>query len=77
MAAAVLGDTLTPDNAHLHEGLRAVVRTGSAVAAAAHLEVHPQTVRYRLRRVHEITGRSTGDPWDLFVLSAAVLAAGS
>jgi DNA-binding PucR family transcriptional regulator len=32
------------------------------------LFVHPNTVRYRLRRIAEITGRVPGDPRDSLVL---------
>ncbi|HYU83663.1 MAG TPA: helix-turn-helix domain-containing protein [Kribbellaceae bacterium] len=35
---------------------------GSAVDAAAKMYVHPNTVRYRLRRIEERTGRSLTDP---------------
>ncbi|MFJ8128412.1 PucR family transcriptional regulator [Streptomyces hydrogenans] len=35
---------------------------GSAAGAARSLFVHPNTVRYRLRRVEELTGRSLSDP---------------
>jgi DNA-binding PucR family transcriptional regulator len=35
---------------------------GSASAAAEQLYVHRNTVRYRLRRVEELTGRSLAEP---------------
>lgn len=75
LAVCVLGDLLATERAHLLDGLRALLRTGSAVAAAVSLGVHPQTVRYRLARVRELTGRDPRDAWDHVVLSAAVLAA--
>jgi DNA-binding PucR family transcriptional regulator len=34
---------------------------------------HPNTVRYRLRRLHQLTGRSLTDPRDLADLRAAAL----
>ena len=37
-------------------------RGGSASAAAAQLYVHRNTVRYRLRRLEDLTGRSLADP---------------
>ncbi|MBQ0986807.1 helix-turn-helix domain-containing protein [Streptomyces sp. F63] len=36
--------------------------SGSAREAAGRLFVHPNTVRYRLRRIEELTGRSLSDP---------------
>jgi hypothetical protein len=47
---------------------------GSAPAAAATLFCHPNTVRYRLRRIETATGRSLGDPADLAELVAAAQA---
>ncbi|MGW5637000.1 PucR family transcriptional regulator [Streptomyces sp. NPDC003832] len=47
---------------------------GSAAAAAQSLFVHPNTVRYRLRRVEELTGRSLTDPRATADIGAAVLA---
>jgi hypothetical protein len=35
---------------------------GVAADAAHHLFIHPNTVRYRLRRIEELTGRSLTDP---------------
>ncbi|MEU4170421.1 helix-turn-helix domain-containing protein [Streptomyces sp. NPDC026665] len=48
--------------------------TGSAAATARNLFVHPNTVRYRLRRVEELTGRSLSDPRALADMGAALLA---
>lgn len=53
------------------EGLVSLLATGNAVAAAQRLGCHPQTMRYRLRRLRELTGRDVADPWDRFVLDAA------
>ncbi|MFE2011166.1 PucR family transcriptional regulator [Streptomyces sp. NPDC059491] len=47
---------------------------GSAGAAAQSLFVHPNTVRYRLRRVEELTGRSLTDPRTAADIGAALLA---
>ncbi len=48
---------------------------GSAGDAARSLFVHPNTVRYRLRRVEELTGRSLSDPRAVADIGAALLAA--
>ncbi|MFK0211002.1 PucR family transcriptional regulator [Streptomyces sp. NPDC090298] len=47
---------------------------GSAADAARSLFVHPNTVRYRLRRVEELTGRSLSDPRAVADVGAALLA---
>jgi len=47
---------------------------GSLEACARTLFVHPNTVRYRLRRVSELTRRSATDPRDAHVLRTALLA---
>ncbi|CAM5320087.1 PucR family transcriptional regulator OS=Streptomyces aurantiogriseus OX=66870 GN=GCM10010251_94740 PE=3 SV=1 [Streptomyces aurantiogriseus] len=47
---------------------------GSAATTAERLYVHPNTVRYRLRRVEELTGRSLSDPHTVADLRAALLA---
>ncbi|MER6126818.1 helix-turn-helix domain-containing protein [Streptomyces sp. NPDC001795] len=47
---------------------------GSATAAAQSLFVHPNTVRYRLRRIEELTGRSLSDPRTAADLGAALVA---
>ncbi len=47
---------------------------GSATDAARTLFVHPNTVRYRLRRVEELTGRSLSDPRAAADVGAALLA---
>jgi hypothetical protein len=46
---------------------------GALEACARTLFVHPNTVRYRLRRVSEITGRNPTDPRDALVLRAALV----
>lgn len=47
---------------------------GSAAQSARRLFCHPNTVRYRLRRIAEQTGRSVEHPSDAAELSAALLA---
>ncbi|SCL34742.1 PucR C-terminal helix-turn-helix domain-containing protein [Micromonospora nigra] len=68
---AVLGPVAGSDHPHLVDGLDAYLRTGSAAEAAQELGVHPQTMRYRLRRLAELTGRDPRRPWDRFVLEVA------
>jgi PucR C-terminal helix-turn-helix domain/GGDEF-like domain len=56
--------------------LAAYVEGGGALEAGARaLYVHPNTVRYRLRRVGEVTGYSPTDPRDAFVLRTALVVA--
>ncbi|WP_340384310.1 helix-turn-helix domain-containing protein [Streptomyces sp. SS7] len=50
---------------------------GSAADTARTLFVHRNTVRYRLRRVEELTGRSLSDPRATADLGAALLAVGT
>ncbi|MFH8800882.1 PucR family transcriptional regulator [Streptomyces sp. NPDC017936] len=47
---------------------------GSAATTAERLYVHPNTVRYRLRRVEKLTGLSLTDPHAVAGLRAALLA---
>ncbi|WP_328399761.1 PucR family transcriptional regulator [Nocardia sp. NBC_00403] len=47
---------------------------GSVAEAGRRLYVHANTVRYRIRRVEELTGRSLGDPQAVLDLGAAVQA---
>lgn len=54
--------------------LAAFLESGNALEACARaLFVHPNTVRYRLRRVSELTGLRPTDPRDAFVLRIALL----
>jgi hypothetical protein len=70
------------NDTHLAETLKAWLTTfGDAKAAAAHLFIHPNTLHYRLRRVHEVTGLDLSDPDQRFaaelqlrILPAAVVA---
>jgi sugar diacid utilization regulator len=51
------------DRSLLLDTLRAwFAENGSTSAAAARLYVHRNTIRYRLRRIEELTGRSLTDP---------------
>jgi DNA-binding PucR family transcriptional regulator len=62
-AGALLLDTVT---AYAESG-------GSLEGTARMLFVHPNTVRYRLRRVAEVCGRAPTDPRDLFTLQVALV----
>ncbi|HSF26459.1 MAG TPA: helix-turn-helix domain-containing protein [Actinomycetes bacterium] len=57
----------------LLETLAAYLEHGSSVEATARLLfVHPNTVRYRLRRVVDVTGRAPTDPRDAYTLRLAL-----
>ncbi|MCP2252752.1 PucR C-terminal helix-turn-helix domain-containing protein [Prauserella aidingensis] len=45
---------------------------GSAEQTAEQLYCHPNTVRYRLRRIHQLTGRSLTQPFDVAELATAL-----
>jgi DNA-binding PucR family transcriptional regulator len=47
---------------------------GAQAAVAAELGVHPQTVRYRLRRLRELFGAALEDPDRRFALELALRA---
>jgi hypothetical protein len=66
--AAAGGELLTTLAAFLESG-------GTLEACARALFVHPNTVRYRLRRVADLTGLRATQPRDALVLRIAVLAA--
>ncbi|ADG79321.1 Putative transcriptional regulator, PucR family OS=Tsukamurella paurometabola (strain ATCC 8368 /DSM / CCUG 35730 / CIP 100753 / JCM 10117 / KCTC 9821/ NBRC 16120 / NCIMB 702349 / NCTC 13040) OX=521096 GN=Tpau_2723 PE=3 SV=1 [Tsukamurella paurometabola] len=56
----------------LSDTLDAYIDSGGAVESCAReLFVHPNTVRYRLKKIAEITGRDPQDPRDAFVLRVA------
>lgn len=59
------------DQPDLLATLDAHLETGTATDAARVLDVHAQTVRHRLRRLTQLTGRRVGTPWDRFTLQAA------
>jgi hypothetical protein len=71
VVAGVLGPLADPAQRHLLDGLGAFLSTGSATGAAQALHLHPQTLRYRLRRCHALTGRDPRDPWHRLVLDVA------
>jgi len=77
-ARAVLGGLLAaPEDelALLLGTFEAWVRaSGSASAAGAELFCHPNTVRYRLRRIEASTGRTLGNPGDVAELVIAARA---
>jgi len=62
MGDGVLLDTVS---AYLDSG-------GSIEATARAMFIHPNTVRYRLKRVGEITGYSPSNPRDSFTLRVAL-----
>ncbi|WP_051571437.1 PucR family transcriptional regulator [Cryptosporangium arvum] len=68
VARRLLGALLDPGQEHVREGLEAFLAAGSATTAAARVGLHPQSLRYRLRRVRELTGRDPRRSWDRFVL---------
>ncbi|MFD5465958.1 helix-turn-helix domain-containing protein [Kitasatospora sp. NPDC127059] len=55
--------------------LDTVIYSDGAAGAATRLHLHPQTVRYRLRRLAAVTGRDPRTPWNRFVFQTALLAA--
>lgn len=67
--ARELYDPLRDAGGGLLETLVTFLDQGSSVEAAARaLFVHANTVRYRLRRVHEVTGYSPTDPREAYAL---------
>ncbi|MGB7361753.1 MAG: helix-turn-helix domain-containing protein [Rhodococcus sp. (in: high G+C Gram-positive bacteria)] len=77
-AQQILGALLTaaPDKASLLDTLDAWFTSGgSTTAAAEHLHYHRNTVLYRLRRIHELTGRDHTDPVDASELYVGLRAA--
>lgn len=78
LAEQVLGAVLdlpADDRAVLMDTLQAfLAHAGSTDRAAEALHCHPNTVRYRLRRLHELTGRSISDPRTLAELATAMYA---
>jgi PucR-like helix-turn-helix protein len=80
LAAALAASRLAPldsladgPRARLTETLQAWLdRPGQVQAVAAELDVHPQTVRYRLRQLRELFGARLDDPEARFELSLAL-----
>jgi sugar diacid utilization regulator len=71
--ARSLYDPLATAGGGLLETLVTFFDQGSSVEAAARaLFVHANTVRYRLRRIHEISGYSPTDPRDAYALRLAL-----
>ncbi|MER6259283.1 helix-turn-helix domain-containing protein, partial [Streptomyces sp900105245] len=65
----------TPDHRPAWQAGRHLFSTLHVTADAAEgLFVHPNTVRYRLRRIEELTGRSLTDPLTVADLGAALYA---
>lgn len=61
-----------PDDPTL-ETVHTFLRTGSSLEATAkELSVHPNTVRYRLKRAAETTGWDATDPREAYVLHTAI-----
>jgi DNA-binding PucR family transcriptional regulator len=75
LAHEVLGSVLAlpaDDRAVLLDTLHGYLdHDGSAERTGEALHCHPNTVRYRLRRLQELTGRSLSDPYALSELAAA------
>ncbi|MEU6138580.1 helix-turn-helix domain-containing protein [Nocardioides sp. NPDC047086] len=78
LAENVLGEVLrqpAEDRELLLETLDMYLeQSGSAERAATLLYCHPNTVRNRLRRIQELTGRSLAEPMDVAELTAAAYA---
>ena len=71
--ARSLYDPLAAAGGGLLETLVTFFDQGSSVEAAARaLFVHANTVRYRLRRIHEVSGYSPTDPRDAYALRLAL-----
>ncbi|OLR91949.1 PucR family transcriptional regulator [Actinokineospora bangkokensis] len=70
-AATVLRALLEPRNDHLLAGLEALFAAGNAIEAAHALHLHPQTLRYRIARARQISGRDPRDPWQRLTLEVA------
>jgi DNA-binding PucR family transcriptional regulator len=69
---AVLGPLTEAANGHILDGVSAFISTGTATAAASELRLHPQTLRYRLRRARELTGRDPRHAWHRLALDTAL-----
>jgi DNA-binding PucR family transcriptional regulator len=68
-----LYDPLVASGGGLLETLVTFFDQGSSIEAAARaLFVHANTVRYRLRRIHEVSGYSPTDPRDAYALRLAL-----
>jgi DNA-binding PucR family transcriptional regulator len=64
------------EGSELQQTLAVYLEGGGALEACSRaLFVHPNTVRYRLRRVSELTGRNPTEPRDAHVLRTALIVA--
>jgi DNA-binding PucR family transcriptional regulator len=73
---APLADLSAGQQARLTETLRAwLAQQGRLSRVAERLDVHPQTVRYRLARLRELFGDALEDPEERFWLELALRAA--
>lgn len=73
MLARELYDPLAAAGSGLLETLVTFLDQGSSVEAASRsLFVHANTVRYRLRRIHEVSGYSPTNPRDAYALRLAI-----
>ncbi|MER5408575.1 helix-turn-helix domain-containing protein [Streptomyces sp. NPDC002769] len=71
IARLVLGPLTDPGQGHLLAALTAYLDTGTANAAARELHLHAQSLRYRLRRIRELTDRDPRDAWQRLTLDIA------
>ncbi|MGW5267993.1 PucR family transcriptional regulator [Rhodococcus sp. NPDC003994] len=69
---SILGPLVDHSHRHVLDGLAAFIATGTATEAAAVLHLHPQTLRYRLRRARELTGLDPRHGWDRLALDVAI-----
>ena len=70
---APLGNLTGQAREKMRETLRAYLdHRGNAAAMAEELHLHPQTVRYRLRRLRELLGDELDDPQARFELDLAL-----
>jgi DNA-binding PucR family transcriptional regulator len=72
-ALAPLADETPASRARLEATLLAWLRhQGAQAAVAAELDVHPQTVRYRMARLRQLFGTDIEDPDKRFALELAL-----
>ncbi|WP_161897613.1 PucR family transcriptional regulator [Gordonia spumicola] len=79
-AARMLTDTLIAplggEGQTLQTTLEAYLDAGGSIESCAReLYIHPNTVRYRLKKVTDVTGRDPGNPRDAYVLRVALTVA--
>lgn len=70
VTSGILGDL--SNHPTLFDTLDAYLLSGNATSAAHHLGIHHQTMRYRLKRIREITGRDPTQGLDRFLLGLAL-----